>query len=205
VSTPDPATARPPLRRDAQRNRDRILEAARRIFREQGASAPVEEIARGAEVGMGTLYRHFPTKDALIDAIAVVRFAEMVEAGEEAVTNDDAAEGLVSLLRIVLAMQVKDRGFRDALSAVGGLKGGEAVALRDQLRAIMASLLQRAQAAGQFRNDLSGDDITAMIWSTGRIVERAGEDAERLASRFQTVHLDGFRTPSPTTLPTKNG
>jgi AcrR family transcriptional regulator len=200
VSTPDPATARPPLRRDAQRNRDRILEAARRIFREHGAAAPVEEIARGAEVGMGTLYRHFPTKDALIDAIAVVRFAEMVEAGEEAITNDDAAEGLVHLLHVVLEMQIKDRGFRDALSSVGGLKDGEAITLRDQLRVHMATLLRRAQAAGQFRDDVSGDDITALIWSTGRIVERAGEDAERLATRFQAVHLDGFRTSSPTSL-----
>lgn len=199
MSTPDPATARPPLRRDAQRNRDRILEAARRIFREQGASAPVEEIARGAEVGMGTLYRHFPTKDALIDAIAVVRFAEMVEAGEEAVTNDDAAAGLEHLLHVVLQTQVQDRGFRDALGAVG-VKGGEALALRDQLRGHMASLLRRAQAAGQFRDDLNGDDISALIWSTGRIVERAGDDSERLATRFQAVHLDGFRTPNPTTL-----
>ncbi|MDQ8044985.1 MAG: helix-turn-helix domain-containing protein [Solirubrobacteraceae bacterium] len=200
MSTPDPATARPPLRRDAQRNRDRILEAARRIFREQGASAPVEEIARGAEVGMGTLYRHFPTKDALIDAIAVARFAEMVEAGEEAVTNDNAAEGLEGLLRVVLEMQIIDRGFRDALSAVTGLKGGEAIELRDQLRGHMTSLLRRAQAAGQYRDDLNGDDISALIWSTGRIVERAGDDAERLATRFQTVHLDGFRTATPSTL-----
>jgi AcrR family transcriptional regulator len=199
VSSTEPTSARPPLRRDAQRNRDRILVTARQIFRDQGASAPVEEIARQAEVGMGTLYRHFPTKDALIDAIAVTRFQEMIEAGDAASELDDAAAGLEQLLDAVIALQIVDRGFRDALwSARMGLKGGEADGMREKLRGHFASLLKRAQDAGQLRADLQGEDVLALIWATGRIVERAGDDAERLAKRFQIVHLDGMRTSAPT-------
>src|ERR1700754_4117839 len=79
-----PTTAKPPLRRDAQRNRERILDATRAAFQEGGLEVGVDEIARRAGVGMGTLYRHFPTKDALIDAIVDAGFARLTEAAERA-------------------------------------------------------------------------------------------------------------------------
>jgi AcrR family transcriptional regulator len=93
-----PATAKPPLRRDAQRNRDRILAATRAAFQERGLEVGVDEIARRAGVGMGTLYRHFPTKDALIDAIVDARFAELTAAAEHALLADDAWEGFAGFL-----------------------------------------------------------------------------------------------------------
>lgn len=201
VPQAEPA-ARPTLRRDAQRNRDRILTTAREIFREQGASAPVEEIARRSEVGMGTLYRHFPTKDALIDAIAVTRFVEITAAGEVAQANGDAGEGFAELLRAIIDVQIIDRGFRDALGAAGeALPGSEVEPLKDQIRQQLSDLLSRAQASGAIRTDVGRDDILALLWGTGRVVERAGDDAARLAHRSLALQLDGLRAPGVRALP----
>ena len=84
------AAAKTPLRRDAQRNRERIIAATREAFGERGLDVGVDEIARRAGVGMGTLYRHFPTKDALIDAVVEARFDELVASAEAALQADDA-------------------------------------------------------------------------------------------------------------------
>lgn len=206
VPQAEPA-ARPTLRRDAQRNRDRILTTAREIFREQGASAPVEEIARRSGVGMGTLYRHFPTKDALIDAIAVTRFVEMTAAGDLAASKDDAGAGLAELLGAIIDVQIVDRGFRDALGASDVHPGSEVQPLKEKLRVQLTGLLTRAQASGAIRQDVGRDDILALLWGTGRVVERAGDDAARLAHRSLALQLDGLRAtgagrlPAPDTLP----
>ena len=198
---PEPPAGRPTLRKDAQRNRDRILATARDVFREHGASAPVEEIAGRAGVGMGTLYRHFPTKGALIDAIAVVRFTEMTVAADAATAKDDPAEGLTDLLRAVVDLQIVDRGFRDALSAGDTWSGPATEPLRRQLRAQLADLLRRAQEQGEVRGDVDVDDLLALVWGTGRVVEKAAPDAAaRLAHRSLALQLDGLRTPTPSTL-----
>src|SRR3954462_10863411 len=90
--------AKPALRSDAQRNRDRIVAATRAAFQERGLDVGVDEIARRAGVGMGTLYRHFPTKDALIDAIVDARFAELITAAEAALEAPDAWDGFDAFL-----------------------------------------------------------------------------------------------------------
>ena len=114
-----PATTKPPLRKDAQRNRDRIIAATRAAFQERGLDVGVDEIARRAGVGMGTLYRHFPTKDALIDAIVDARFAELTEAAERALEAPDAWDGFAGFLASAVELQATDRGFKDALAARG--------------------------------------------------------------------------------------
>src|SRR3954449_10399527 len=111
--------AKPALRRDAQRNRDRIIAATRAAFQERGLEVGVDEIARRAGVGMGTLYRHFPTKDALIDAIVDARFSELTEAAERALAAEDAWEGFEAFLVAAVDLQASDRGFKDALAARG--------------------------------------------------------------------------------------
>src|SRR4051812_2911433 len=106
-----------PRRRDAQRNRERILTATRAAFQERGLDVGVDEIARRAGVGMGTLYRHFPTKDALIDAILEVRFQELTTAADEALGEADPWAGFKRFLYRAAELQVDDRGFKDALAA----------------------------------------------------------------------------------------
>src|SRR5262245_7903037 len=104
------STAARPLRRDARENRARILEAARSTFAELGIDASVEEIARRAGVGMGTLYRRFPTKDALVDAIFEEQLELMAAAAGQAAAADDAWEGLLGYLEYVVGRQAADRG-----------------------------------------------------------------------------------------------
>src|SRR3954466_7217768 len=104
-----PSTTKPPLRRDAQRNRDRIIAATRAAFQERGLDVGVDEIARCAGVGMGTLYRHFPTKAALIDAVVDERFHELTAAAERAIETPDAWAGFASFLHEAVERQLNDR------------------------------------------------------------------------------------------------
>src|SRR5687767_4321657 len=117
--TPSSSTGqRPPsLRRDAERNRRRLLDAARQVFAELGLEAPLEEIARRAGVGIATLYRRFPTRSALIEALFVEQAEEYVRASEAALAADDAWEGFARFVERICEMQAEDRGFTDVLTA----------------------------------------------------------------------------------------
>jgi AcrR family transcriptional regulator len=192
-----PTTAKPPLRRDAQRNRDRIVAATRAAFQERGLDVGVDEIARRAGVGMGTLYRHFPTKDALIDAIVDARFAELIDAAERALAAADAWEGFEAFLVAAVELQAADRGFKDALAARG--PGERQVkAARRKLHAAVERLVARGREEGALRADLAAEDVTVLLWATARIVERSADVAPGQARRFLAMHLDALRPAAAT-------
>jgi len=187
-----PATSRPPLRRDAQRNRDSILAATRAAFQERGLDVGVDEIARRAGVGMGTLYRHFPTKDALIDAIVDARFAELTAFAEAALEEPDAWEGFEAFLVSAVELQTTDRGFKDALAA-RGRDEPRVKAARRKLHGVLDLLVARGIAEGALRDDLAAEDVTVLLWATARIVERTADLAPGQPRRFLAMHLDGLR------------
>jgi AcrR family transcriptional regulator len=191
MAPPVPAQPRP-QRRDAQRNRARILAATREAFRERGLDVGVDEIARRAGVGMGTLYRHFPTKDALIDAIVDARFAQLTASAEEALEAPDPWDGFTGFLHTAVDMQAADRGFKDALAARGRDERGVKLARR-RLHAAVARLVERAQAAGALRADLTIEDVIVLLWATARVVERTAEVAPGQVRRFLALHLAGLR------------
>jgi AcrR family transcriptional regulator len=191
------AIAKPPLRKDAQRNRDRILAATRAAFQERGLDVGVDEIARRAGVGMGTLYRHFPTKDALIDAIVDARFAELTEAAERALEAPDAWDGFAGFLAAAVELQATDRGFKDALAA-RGRDERRVKAARKRLYAVVDRLVERGRAEGALRPDLAAADVTLILWATARIIERTGEVAPEQVRRFLAMHLDGLRPQAVT-------
>jgi AcrR family transcriptional regulator len=202
-----PPAARPPLRRDAQRNRDRILAATRAAFQERGLDVGVDEIARRAEVGMGTLYRHFPTKDALIDAIVDARFAELTAAAARALAAPDAWTGFEAFLVAAVELQAADRGFKDALAA-RGRDEPRVKAARRKLHAVLDKLVERGREEGALRADLTAEDITVLLWATARIVERTADVAPGQPRRFLAMHLDGLRAsavaaPLPAPPPTR--
>jgi len=197
-----PTATKPPLRRDAQRNRDRIVAATRAAFQERGLEVGVDEIARRAGVGMGTLYRHFPTKDALIDAIVDARFAELTEAAERALETTDAWEGFEGFLVAAVELQAADRGFKDALAA-RGRDERRVKAARRKLQAVIARLVERGRQEGALRPDLAPEDVTVLLLATARIVERTAGIAPGQARRFLALHLDGLRpTAAAGPLPT---
>jgi AcrR family transcriptional regulator len=192
---PGDAAGGRPLRRDARRNRERIIAAARAAFAEHGLDVGVDEIARRAGVGMGTLYRRFPTKDALIEAILEDRLDEMIGLLERAVGGDDPWRDFEAFMHDVVSRQATDRGFKDILAS----------RRRDEpklsaARARMAPLLERliadAQAAGQMRNDFNQRDVGPLLWGAGRVVESTADVAPDYWRRYLAFVLDGLRPPA---------
>ena len=189
-----------PLRRDARENRERILEAARGAFAEHGIDASVEEIACRAGVGVGTLYRRFPTKDALIDAVFEDHLERMAAAAEQALDADDAWEGLLEYLAYVVGLQAADRGLSEILGA--HLRTEQLIArARSRLRPLVQRLIDRAQDAGELRADVVYEDVSVLLWTTGRVVDATREIAPEFWQRYLTLLLDGLHARNASPLP----
>ncbi len=191
-----PETA--PLRRDAQRNLERILDAARQAFAEDGIEVGVDEIARRAGVGVGTLYRRFPTKEALIDAIVARRADEIAALVDAAEAQEDPWEGVVLFFGGILERHARDRGFK-ALIADRMVATGKPT-LRERVRPQLVAIIARAQAAGTLRDDITAEDVTVMLWGAGRAVEITGDIAPDYWRRHLGILLDGLRAPHATPL-----
>lgn len=197
--SPPNTTAPPVLRSDAERNRRRILAAARELFAERGLDASVEEIAARAGVGMGTLYRRFETKDALIDSIFQERLDEYTQLLERALGHADAWQGLRGFLEQALALQARDRGLKEILaSARRGRRGVEA--RRGRIGPTIELLLQRAQQQGAVRDDVTATDIAMIMWGSGGVVDIAASVSPNLWRRYLGLMLDALCTPAPSPL-----
>jgi AcrR family transcriptional regulator len=181
-----------PLRRDAQANRDRIVAAARQTFAERGIDAPVEEIARRAGVGMGTIYRRFPAKEDLVAAVFEETIAEFVAAARDALVAPDAWDGFRSFLERAFVLHVENRAIKDvALTSRSGL--ARADALRDRLRPLIARLVERAQAEGSLRPDFQPADVSVLFWSMGAVIDATASTAPDFWRRQLGFVLDGLR------------
>lgn len=159
------------VRLDARRNRSRIVRAARLSFAERGLGIAVHLIADRAGVGIGTLYRHFPSKQSLIDAALAQRLDELQPAIDEALEAEDAWQGFADLLLAMVAAQVQDRGFSQMLGPSGS------VAISDQLRARLLrpleALMGRAQTGGRMRADLVVGDLPVILRMAGAAAQQA--------------------------------
>lgn len=181
------------LRADAQRNRDRIVQAAGAAFAEQGLDVCVDEIARRAGVGIGTLYRRFPTKALLIQAIFEERLRELRPVAERALAGADAWAGLAELVHATVACQAADQGFLQELARAVGADALTAGA-RERFFAPFEELLGRAQAAGEARPDIGPDDLPALLRMAGAAAAaQAGAGSEPDAQRHVALLLDGLR------------
>ncbi len=195
-----PAFETRPLRRDAQANRDRIVAAAREVFAAGGIESTVEEIARRAGVGMGTLYRRFPTKEDLIDAVLEEAFGEFVSMAEESLAEPDAWTGFSSFLERALTLHGADRGLKDLVeSSQHGLTRSDAK--RATLRPLIRQLVERAQAQGTLRPDFTAEDVSSVFWAAGRVTEQTSAVAPDYWRRYLGLVLDGLRAGAATPLP----
>jgi AcrR family transcriptional regulator len=193
------ASARP-LRRDAQANRDRIVDAARAVFASEGIGAPVEEIARRAEVGMGTLYRRFPTKDDLVDAVFEDTLAAIEAAARDAHAADDPWAGFCAFLDRAFALHEENRGLKDVvMTRSEGRAAAESA--RARLRPLIATIVARAQADGSMRSDFRTEDIPVLFWAVGRVIDATAEVAPGAWRRHLAIVLDGLRARAATPLP----
>ncbi|HEY2691935.1 MAG TPA: helix-turn-helix domain-containing protein [Streptosporangiaceae bacterium] len=183
------------LRADAARNREAVLTAAREVFAEHGLGAPLEEIARRARVGIGTLYRRFPTREQLVSAALIGKISQYAVAAEQALAEPDPWAGFTGFVRQICAMQAGDRGLADLL-LITLAPGEELEAIRDRANRALIRLIDRAKDAGQLRTDMVGEDLLLMLIGNSAIAAAAGRDAPRALPRFVALMLDAFR-PRP--------
>jgi AcrR family transcriptional regulator len=181
------ATTQRPLRRDAAANRERLLDAAATVFAAQGIEARVDEIARVAGVGMGTLYRRFPTKDALIAALVNDMLESMLALAKAAARRPDG-RGLEDYLEASSAYQAAHRG---CLPKLWNLTGSES--LVQQLRRVIAALLQDAKRHGRAREELTSTDLTMAMWSIRGVIETTGDVAPDAWRRHLDLLIAGMR------------
>jgi AcrR family transcriptional regulator len=190
-----------PLRRDAQRNRERILSAAREVFADEGLETSLEHIARRAGVGIGTLYRRFPDREMLVDALFEDQLQQLVALGQDAVRDEDAWRGLVQFLERMLSMQVADRGLKDLVT--NRTHGRERIQLlRDRLGPLVDRLCTRAQQQGSLRADVSAEDMPVIAAMIGSAIDMTAV-APNAWKRYLHLVLDGLasRRAAPGTLP----
>jgi AcrR family transcriptional regulator len=185
------------LRSDARRNRERLVASARELFAARGLDVPVEEITHHASLGMGTLYRHFPTKDDLVAAVLEDAFAEIARLAEEADAADDAWEGLSGFLHAALELHVQNRGVKDLMAARA--HGHDAA--RARIRRLLRSVVERAQAQGALRRDFAFEDLPPIFWSTARVVQATADVAPDYWRRYLSFVLDGLRADAATRPP----
>src|SRR5262245_27208114 len=178
-------------RRDAKRNRERLVASARELFAQEGIEVSVEEITHHAGVGMGTLYRHFPTKDELIDAVLEDAFAEILAVAERAAAAEDAWAGLTSFLEGVLELRFQNRGVRELIAS--GHRRARNAEIGKGSRPVIRRLIERAQAQRTLRPDFNLDDVSFVVQAVGRVIE--SDDGGRNAwRRHLDFLLDGLRT-----------
>jgi AcrR family transcriptional regulator len=189
-----------PLRRDARQNRDRILVAARAAFAELGIDASVEEIAVRAGVGIGTLYRRFPTKDELIGAVFEEHLGQIASAATSALEQGDPWAAFLGYLSYVVELQATDRGISEILGAHPHTETLVARA-RARLRPLVQELIARAQASGELRPDVGYEDVSVLLWTTGRVVDATRDVEPSFWRRYLALLVDGLRTGSATPLP----
>ena len=187
-----------PLRADAERNRARILAAASEVFAERGLDVSLDDIAMAAGVGVGTVYRRFTDKDALIDALFEEKIDRAVELADDALEIEDPWEGLTTFMRGMCRLQAEDRGFKDALLTRG--HGRERVAAaRERIAPRAMELLARAQEAGAVRADLGPFDVPMINLCVGLIADRTRDIAPDYWERILTILIDGISAKGPTT------
>jgi AcrR family transcriptional regulator len=188
------------LRSDARRNREQLVASAHELFAASGLDVPVEEITRHAGVGMGTLYRHFPAKEDLIDAVLEDAFTGLLDAAKEAAEAEDAWAGLTFFLERALAEHVGNRGLKDIIAMRA--HGRERVAaLRERIRPLLRRLIERAQEQGSLRADFTPEDLPLVFWSADRVIEATAGVSPDFWRRYLALLLDGLRAEAARPLP----
>ena len=179
------------LRRDAERNRQRILEAARRGFAERGLGITLDEIARLAGVGVGTVYRRFPNKELLIDALFEERIGEVAAVAEAALRDDDGWRGLRTFLTGAITLLAADRGLRELM--LGSSRTPERILqARSQIKPVVERLVARAQAQGALRDDVRAPDIPLILMMVDRVADTTRDAAPDMWRRALELILDGL-------------
>jgi AcrR family transcriptional regulator len=183
------------LRADAARNRARVLDVAYAAFAAEGLAVPIDEIARRAGVGAGTVYRHFPTKEALFQAVAANRIDQIIEHARALTDERDPGDALFAFLGTLVAEGATDQGLVEALAGEGFDLADAAPDAEERFMAALGGLLDRAQEAGAVRADIDPRDLKALLVGC-QAMQRYGGDPDTTRRVLAIVH-DGLK-PRPT-------
>jgi AcrR family transcriptional regulator len=190
----------PALRADAERNRVAIVDTARRIFADRGLDAPLEEIARQAGVGVGTLYRRFPTREELIGAAFDEKMKVYAEAVEMALADPDPWRGFCVYLEKVCGLQAVDHGFADLLTlTVPGVR--RLKSQRDRAHAGFVELIHRAKGVGRLRADFVPEDLVMLLMANAGVVGATRDSAPQTWQRFLAYMIQSFGADCADPLP----
>jgi len=192
-------TSEPRLRADARRNRERVLVAARKLFAQHGQDAQMEDIARAAKVGVGTVYRHFPTKDDLVEALADERFQRLEEKARDCLEVDDPWEAFREFMRYSAEVQAADRALSEVMAERPEMMRGAAA--ESGLWEPISALVAEAQGAGAMRPDVVAEDVPTLICGIGRATQPADVPSAINWERLLAIMLDGLRAPAQSELP----
>jgi AcrR family transcriptional regulator len=195
-----PDRARPALRSDAERNRAQIIRAARDAFAESGLEVPLHAVARRAGVGIGTLYRRFPTRGALIAAAYAEEMQEFARAVEVALDEPDPWTGFCRYIETLTRMQAQDPGFRD-LVTLASPASGEFEAVHRRTFAGITTLVDRAKRSGALREDFVAEDIIMLLMANQGVIMGTAATAPRTQPRLIAYLLQAFAAPAAGKLP----
>jgi AcrR family transcriptional regulator len=195
-----PTVAEPRQRADARRNRKRIIDASRELFAEHGFDAQIDDIARVAGVGVGTVYRHFPNKVDLLDALIHERFEGLAGAAREGIANPDPWAGFEEFMRYSAGVMARDRALSEAMFERPEMMrtGAEGVGMPE----LLDELVGRAQRDGTLRDEVIWQDVPGLVCGLGRALSRGVIGPHEMSwQRYLAILLDGLRTPGTTPLP----
>lgn len=199
TSLPNVTCAVRPLRADARRNRAAVIVAAKRLFADEGLDAQMPDVARAANVGVGTVYRHFPTKEDLIAALVSERFERLAQRAREGLEAEDPWEGVAGLIRFAAQIQAEDRALCEVMGSRPEVM--DAAARATDLPELCEKLVTRAQRSGQLRRDLAWQDIPMIACGLGPITHATVGPATGRWPRLVEIILDGLRAPGSAKLP----
>jgi AcrR family transcriptional regulator len=187
-----------PLRADAERNRQRIVDAAKTLFAERGVEVSVEDIAAAAGVGIGTFYRRFPDRESLVEAVFATKLERAAENARRALDIEDPWEAFRTFVMGVARMHARDRGLNDVL--LSSDRGRERVAaFRATIQPLAGQLLDRAKAAGALREDVTLFDIAMVHQAVGAIADITRDVSPDYFERTLTLLVDGLAAERTTT------
>jgi AcrR family transcriptional regulator len=180
------------MRADARRNRAKVLDAAESVFTTVGLGAPMEDVARAAGVGVGTIYRHFPTKELLVEAIVERRFDRLADEAEAQLAAPDPGAAFYALFARLVAEASDKRAFAEELARAGRDAKAVTAGAGERLRVAFTSLLERARAAGAVRADVDAGQAVGLLAGMCLAAEHASWDREQ-RTRTLEVLFDGLR------------
>jgi AcrR family transcriptional regulator len=189
-----------PMRADARRNHERVLAAAEAVFSKAGLKAQVEDVARRAGVGVGTVCRHFPTKQALVEAVLRRMFESLVQDAHDALNEDDPGAAFRAFVVALSDFQARHRGLAEQMATEIDVSV-EARPLRGELRDAVNELLARAQAAGAIRSDVGPADVAMLFSGVAHATAVVGNLQTQLRERYVAIILDGLRPLDASRLP----